>query len=47
MFQFNYYPLNWMFHGRKLSNHINETHDRALRPSYKDNHSAFGGLLGK
>lgn len=46
MFRFNYYPLNWMFHGRKLNNNMNKTYGIDLRPSYKDNPSSFGELLG-
>ena len=29
--QFGYCPLVWMFHSRKLNNHINNIHERALR----------------
>ena len=27
--QFSYAPVVWMFHNRKLNNHINRTHERA------------------
>ena len=29
--QFQYCPLAWMFHSRKLNNNINKLHERALR----------------
>ena len=32
----NYYPLDWMFHSRKLNYHINSIHERALRVTYQD-----------
>ena len=34
--QFNYCPLVWMFHNRKINNKINRLHERALRIVYKD-----------
>ena len=32
--QFNYYPLVWIIHNRKVSKKINEVHERALRIVY-------------
>ena len=32
--QFSYAPVVWMFHNRKLNNHINRIHERALRIAY-------------
>ena len=34
--QFNYCPLTWMFHSRKLNNRINKLHERALKIVYKN-----------
>ena len=34
--QFNYCPLLWMFHSRKLNDKINKLHERELRIVYKD-----------
>ena len=34
--QFNYCPLVWMFHCRKLNHRINSIHERALRVTYQD-----------
>ena len=45
--QFGYCPLIWMFHSRKLNNHINRLHERALRLVYKDKNSTFEELLSK
>ena len=45
--QFNYCPLLWMFHSRKLNNKINKLHERALRIVYKDDYSTFNDLLAK
>ena len=45
MSQFNYCPLVWMFHDRKLNNKINKMHLRALRIAYRDYESDFGTLL--
>ena len=42
--QFFYAPVVWMFHSRKLNNHI---HERALRLVYKDYTSSFEELLLK
>ena len=36
-----------MFHIRKLSNHVNCIHERALRIAYQDHNSAFNELLAK
>ena len=45
--QFNYCPLLWMFHSRKLNNKINKLHERALRIVYKDDYSTFNDLLAR
>ena len=45
--QFNYCPLVWMFHSRKLNHRINSIHERALRVTYQDYQSAFLQLLQK
>ena len=45
--EFNYCPLIWMFHSRKLNNQINQVHERALRLIYKDNNLTFDELLIK
>ena len=45
--QFNYCPLIWMFHSRRLNNKINSIHERALRITYQDNTSTFQELLNK
>ena len=39
--QFNYCPLVWMFHSRKLNHRINSIHERALRVTYQDYQSRF------
>ena len=36
-----------MFHNRKLSNHINRIHERALRIAYQDHNSTFNEILAK
>ena len=43
--QFNYCPLIWMQHSRKLNNKINRIHERALRYVYFDYSSSFKELL--
>ena len=45
--QFSYALAVWMFHNRKLNNHINRIHERALRIAYQDHSSAFNELLAK
>ena len=45
--QFSYAPVVWMFHNRKLNNHINCIHERALRIAYQDHNSTFNELLAK
>ena len=45
--QFDYYPLVWMFHSKKLNNRINTIHERALRVTYQDYKSPFFQLLQK
>ena len=45
--QLSYAPVVWMFHNRKLNNHINLIHERALRITYQDHNSTFNKLLAK
>ena len=45
--QFSYVPVVWTFHHRKLNNHINRIHERALRIVYQDHNSTFEELLAK
>ena len=44
---FNYYPLSWVSHSRKLNNEIIRLHERSLRIMYNDNSSTFERLLTK
>ena len=43
--QFNYCPLTWMFHSRKLNNKTNKLHERCLRIVYNNNTSTYKELL--
>ena len=43
--QFNYCPLIWMFHPRRLTNKIDNVHKKALRLVYSDYKSTFQELL--
>ena len=45
--QFNYCPLIWIFHSRRLNNKINNVHEKALRIVYSDYKSTFQELLDK
>ena len=45
--QFSYAPVVWMFYSRKLNNHINRIHKRALRIVYQDHNLTFEELLVK
>ena len=45
--QFSYAPVVWLFHSRKLNQHINCIHKRACRVVYKDYNSLFDELLEK
>ena len=45
--QFNYCPLVWMFHSKKLQSRLDKLHERALRVAYKDDISSFEDLLKK
>ena len=45
--QFEYCPLVWMFHSRKVNSKINRLHERALRLLYSDDTSSFEQLLNK
>ena len=42
--QFSYAPLVWIFHNRKLNNHINRIRERALRIAYQDHNATFNEL---
>ena len=44
---FSYCPLIWMLHSRTLNSRINNTHQRALRLTYKDIKSSLKQLLEK
>ena len=44
---FNYCPLIWMFHSRRLINKISNVHEKALRIVYSDYKSTFQELLDK
>ena len=44
---FNYCPLIWMFHSRRINNKINKLHERALRVVYYDDNLTFEELLKK
>ena len=43
--QFNYCPLVWMIHNRKLNKKINKVHERALRIVYGDHKTRLSELL--
>ena len=43
--QFNYCPLTWMFHSKKLNDKINRMHEKCLRIVYNDNILLFEELL--
>ena len=43
--QFGYCRLVWMFHSRKLNNHVNNIHERVLSIAYRDYESTFQQLL--
>ena len=45
--QFSYAPVVWRFHNRKLNNHINRIHERALRIVYQGHNLTFNELLAK
>ena len=45
--KFNYYPLIWMFHSRRLNKKINNVHEKALRIVYSNYKSTFQELLIK
>ena len=45
--QFNYWPLTWIFHSRRLNNKINRLHERCLRLIYSDRISSYKELLDK
>ena len=45
--QFGYYPLVWMFHSRKINNHINSLHEHALSVDHRDYNATFSELLSK
>ena len=39
--QFNFCPLTWMCHSRRINNQVNKLHERALRLVYNDKSSSF------
>ena len=43
--QFNFCPLTWMCHSRRINNQVNKLHERALRLVYNDKSSSFRELL--
>ena len=43
--QFNYCPLVWMIHNRKLNKNINKVHERTLRKVYGDHNTSFSELF--
>ena len=45
MAQFNYCPLVWMLHSRRLNKKINRLHERCLRVVYNNNQNTFEELL--
>ena len=45
--QLSYAPVVWKFHNRKLNNHINHIHERALRIASQDYNPTFEELLAK
>ena len=45
--QFSYAPVIWMFHNRKLNNHINHIHKRTLRIVFQDHNPTFEERLQK
>ena len=45
--RFNYCPLIWMCHSRKLNNKINRLQERALRIVYNDKSATFYQLFEK
>ena len=45
--QFQYSPLVWMFHSRKMNKKINKLHERAPRIAYKDYNASFATLVEK
>ena len=46
-YHFNYCPLIWMFHSRRLNNKIINVHEEALRIVYSDYKSTLQELLDK
>ena len=45
--RFSYATVVWMFHNRKLNNHINQIHERTLKIAYQDHNSKFNELYAK
>ena len=45
--QFGYCQLVWMFHSRKINNHVSSLHERALRVFYRDYDATFSELFSK
>lgn len=49
-YQFEYWPLIWMFHSRALNNKnnkINSINDRAIRITFNESKSTFEELLNQ
>ena len=45
MSNFNYYPLNWMYHGKTSSNQVDRVQKKALRILHNDCNMQFEVLL--
>ena len=45
--RFSYAPVVWMFHNRKLNNHINQIHETTLKIAYQGHNSRFDELYAK
>ena len=45
--KFGYCSLVWMFHSRRLKNHINNIHERASQVVYRNHITSFEELLEK
>ena len=45
--QISYSSVVWMFHNRKLNNHINDIHKKPLKIVFQDHNPTFQELLAK
>ena len=45
--QFNYFPLIWMLHSRKINNKIKHLHERCFRLTYSDKKLSCENLIEK